>query len=431
MNDKMTFHRIASSIAGATGCTDEEAALFLRALLDKATEALARGERVTIAGIGTFAPGEPSQEAVVWAPDPLLAEAVNEPFAAFEPVALAAGVSEDDLTEKSAPDVTAVHAAVEATQAEAGIDNAVAADEDKTAEDKAEAHAPGDKPEIEEAACADSGAGIPAVPAEAEVEAEADIIADSAPEMLEAQVVIPAAAETVVLPVADNKPEAPVEKKYSESAERLKKQFFSDDDDSSSDNREPIIVYRDRTGLNPWLMLLVGVIVGMALGYLLSITLGYLSNTSDTTYDDSADDEEMVEETTPADGFITEIADEPQTTEPVAEPEVSAPEKTESADAVAPSVKAQTSAPKVVTDTVSGHRYLTTMARKYYGNHSFWVYIYEENADKIGNPDRIRPGTVVVIPPASKYNIDASNPASVRRATAKIGEIERRTKGRR
>lgn len=65
----------------------------------------------------------------------------------------------------------------------------------------------------------------------------------------------------------------------------------------------------------------------MALGYLLSITLGYLSNTSDTTYDDSADDEEMVEETTPADGFITEIADEPQTTEPAADPEVSAPEK--------------------------------------------------------------------------------------------------------
>lgn len=431
MNDKMTFHRIASSIAGATGCTDEEAALFLRALLDKATEALARGERVTIAGIGTFAPGEPSQEAVVWAPDRSLAEAVNEPFAAFEPVALAAGVSEDDLTEKSAPDVTAVHAAVEATQAESGMDNSVAADEDNAAEDKDEANAPADKPEIEEAACADSCAEIPAVPAEAEVETEADIIADSAPEMLEAQVVIPAEAETVVPPVADDKPEVPVEKKYSESAERLKKQFFSDDDDSSSDNREPIIVYRDRTGLNPWLMLLVGVIVGMALGYLLSITLGYLSNTSDTTYDDSVDDEEMVEETTPADGFITEIADEPQTTEPVADPEVSATEKTESAAAVAPSVTTQTSAPKVVTDTVSGHRYLTTMARKYYGNHCFWVYIYEENADKIGNPDRIRPGTVVVIPPASKYNIDASDPASVRRATAKIGEIERRTKGRR
>ena len=34
----------------------------------------------------------------------------------------------------------------------------------------------------------------------------------------------------------------------------------------------------------------------------------------------------------------------------------------------------------------------------------------------------------VVIPPASKYNIDASDPASVRRAAAKIGEIERRTK---
>lgn len=30
MNDKMTFHRIASSIAGATGCTDEEALFSAR-----------------------------------------------------------------------------------------------------------------------------------------------------------------------------------------------------------------------------------------------------------------------------------------------------------------------------------------------------------------------------------------------------------------
>lgn len=436
MNDKMTFHRIASSIAGATGCTDEEAALFLRSLLDKATEALARGERVTIAGIGTFAPGEPSQEAVVWAPDQALAEAVNEPFAAFEPVALAAGVSENDLSETPAPVVADMPAVVDGSPADHEVEKTAVNDEDKedkNEEPKKETDGQENTPESDEAVCAASVAEIPAEPAAAEVEAEADLIADSAPELLEAPVASPVAVAAVEEQVADNNPEVTVGKTRAESAERLKQQFFSDDDDSS-DNREPVIVYRDRSGLNPWLMLLIGVFVGMALGYLLSISLGYLSNASDSTYD-TGDDEEMVEETTPSDGFLTEIADEPQAvepaSEPVAAPEAGATEEAESAAPVAPSVSTPTPAPKVVTDTVSGHRYLTTMARKYYGNHCFWVYIYEENADKIGNPDRIRPGTVVVIPPASKYNIDASDPASVRRATAKIGEIERRTKGRR
>lgn len=80
-------------------------------------------------------------------------------------------------------------------------------------------------------------------------------------------------------------------------------------------------------------------------------------------------------------------------------------------------------APKVVYDTIGQRRFLTTMSRKYYGRYEFWPYIYEENKDKLGHPDRIAPGTVVVIPPAEKYGIDADDPESLKAASRKIAEI--------
>lgn len=98
--------------------------------------------------------------------------------------------------------------------------------------------------------------------------------------------------------------------------------------------------------------------------------------------------------------------------------------------AAAPADTAAVAAPAPVvddkplaTDTVTRTRYLTTMARHYYGDHNFWVYIYEENKDKIDNPNVITPGTEVVIPQPSKYGIDASNPESVEKAKRLSYEI--------
>ncbi len=76
-----------------------------------------------------------------------------------------------------------------------------------------------------------------------------------------------------------------------------------------------------------------------------------------------------------------------------------------------------------VTDTIRRNRYLTTMARQHYGLMDFWVYIYEENAEKLGDPNRIKPGTVVVIPPAEKYGIDRHSSESIRKAKLKSSEI--------
>ncbi len=63
----------------------------------------------------------------------------------------------------------------------------------------------------------------------------------------------------------------------------------------------------------------------------------------------------------------------------------------------------------VVYDTISTTKYLTTMAKAHYGNYNLWPYIYQENQSFLGHPDRIRPGTPVVIPKLSKYGVDPKN----------------------
>lgn len=67
-------------------------------------------------------------------------------------------------------------------------------------------------------------------------------------------------------------------------------------------------------------------------------------------------------------------------------------------------------------DKITSTRYLTTMAKEYYGNYNFWPYIYIENEGKLGHPDRIKPGTAVVIPDIAKYDVDPSNPSDVEKA---------------
>lgn len=81
-----------------------------------------------------------------------------------------------------------------------------------------------------------------------------------------------------------------------------------------------------------------------------------------------------------------------------------------------------------VYDTVSTTRFLTTIAREHYGDFNFWPYIYLENQEILGHPDRITPGTKVVVPSLSKYGVDISNPADVAEAKRKAQEIYSRFK---
>ena len=83
---------------------------------------------------------------------------------------------------------------------------------------------------------------------------------------------------------------------------------------------------------------------------------------------------------------------------------------------------------KVIKDIIGPHNYLTTMAQRHYGDYNLWAYIYEENKSFLGHPDRIKPGTEVVVPPLSKYGIDPKNPADVKKAKRLGIEIYNRFK---
>lgn len=77
----------------------------------------------------------------------------------------------------------------------------------------------------------------------------------------------------------------------------------------------------------------------------------------------------------------------------------------------------------VITETVTSSNYLAQMARRHYGRYEFWVYIYKENESILSDPDLIEPNTVVVIPPAAKYEIDKNDIESINRALKLIEEI--------
>ena len=76
-----------------------------------------------------------------------------------------------------------------------------------------------------------------------------------------------------------------------------------------------------------------------------------------------------------------------------------------------------------VYDTVSTTRYLTTISREHYGNYHFWPYIYEENKAILGHPNRIKPGTKVVVPDLAKYGVDPNNKEDLAKAKKLEAEI--------
>lgn len=103
-------------------------------------------------------------------------------------------------------------------------------------------------------------------------------------------------------------------------------------------------------------------------------------------------------------------------------------EVSESSDESVPTRPSDTTEAKPTYDTVSTTRYLTTMAKEHYGNFNLWPVIYEENQAILGHPDRIKPGTRVVVPPLSKYGIDPNSPSDIAKMKEKGKQIYARYK---
>ena len=160
-----------------------------------------------------------------------------------------------------------------------------------------------------------------------------------------------------------------------------------------------------------------GLITGIIVTALLLLAILWFSGFGvATSTTDTEDDEAQVENVAVTDSVEPEFsAAEAKPADTATKQPAAAKEEAKPASDISISL--------VKTDTVGRTRFLTTMAREYYGDLNFWVYIYEENKSIISDPNHIEAGTVVIIPPASKYGIDKNDPESVAKAKAKSAEI--------
>lgn len=73
--------------------------------------------------------------------------------------------------------------------------------------------------------------------------------------------------------------------------------------------------------------------------------------------------------------------------------------------------------------TVKSGQTMNSLGREYLGHPTFWVYIFEENTDKLKSPDAIYAGMEINIPDPKKYDIDPKNEESVKKAKILASEI--------
>lgn len=190
---------------------------------------------------------------------------------------------------------------------------------------------------------------------------------------------------------------------------------LSDDSDTpdSNDSSDSYETPDDTPGKKPFIYgLIIGLVVGFACGW---ISSSYFSK-KDTL------DNGIIDTATEAINRDKALADSiaalTQTADSITTDTIAAVIETVAVEEVIPTENR----PKaIVTDTIRPNRFLTTMARLYYGKMDYWAFIYEANADKLGHPNRIKPGTIVVIPPIDEIRRGESDAETLQRAK-KLGK---------
>lgn len=353
MNAIINLQQLSEQISALTGASNSTAELFIKELFATISEALSKGESVSIKGLGTFRVSEYPEKTVLFAPDNDLAESINLPFSCFEAVDLQDDIDFDESIEDNA-------------SSEIEIDSTLNNVEEDSAEN--------DQP-ISEAEVVNTNI-------------------DSTNEEL-----IP---EEVSQEVEQNYPEEHIENDISDedSIDETADIDTPSAEDFADQNTDESTCEGGGSKRRIWYiaMLLLGLIIGYVIG---------------TIY--------------PYQKFVETIT----TTQPsqnVIESDSIVGSKQDSVQVIAidslitDTISISVTQPQI-TDTVSTNRFLTTMSREYFGEMIFWVYIYEENKEILGNPNRIRPGTVVKIPHAEKYNINRNDSASLAIAKLKAMEI--------
>lgn len=195
----------------------------------------------------------------------------------------------------------------------------------------------------------------------------------------------------------------------------------ADDEEDEGDEAEDEEAEEQGGKSRLWLWIVLGLLAGALAGYFAAVYEPGGTSEEEAVDDVVAEDVYQPEEVSVED--IAPVADTPEQDEPLIEtaaqsPAPSQPEKAEPATP-APSE------PRY--DTVSGTRYLATMAREYYGRGIYWVFIYQANADHLADPNRIKPGTRVLIPEKSSF-AEATDKETLRKAERIQAELNKKYK---
>lgn len=375
MNNKITFPELVRLVAEATSTTQRMSELFLKELFATVSQALIDGQNVTIKNLGTFEfakaaarqvvnvqNGEqidvPTHHRLVFTPDKALAEAINQPFAAFEPIMLS-----DDMTDEMLQN----------------IDNEM---QPNVGEEQPEE--PADTPSHIS----------PLMPPPFEQTAEPIAQeSDDAQETIDAQE--PADVQESAKPALVAAPEPSIQVSVE-----------SDKREKPHETGQPTVEHylkaeheheKRKIAHNSFLK-------GLATGILSTLALGAIIWGAWSSGRNSA--LSVAQPAVQADTIADTTKSEAHT---------SAQEVTSSTQEV--------TASDVVTDTCTATMYLSKMSTKHYGKPDFWIYIYEENRDKIADPNNVTPGTVVVVPPATKYGIDPKDKSSIDRARRRTYDL--------
>lgn len=428
MNSKIPFHELAALLASKAGTDTQRAEAFVKAFFDRVAAGLTGEKTVAVKGFGTFTLTGVPENPVTFRPDAEMAEKVNAPFALFEGQEVG-----EDVTDRS------LEAAILSTEEEEITEPVIIAEQTPVAEPET-APEPTVEPTVETTITTVIEPTPEPVP-EPVSEPEPATKPEAAPEPKPAAETEPAAAPLpaptpapveeshteAVTPVIATPPAKPAPAPVTPAPVTPVAELPEEEEEYITPDEEK------KSGFGTGF--LVGLLCGLAIGACAAyFAIDFLFPSASSL----RPSEESVSETveiidTPAEVIEAPVAAPVDTTAPAPaqEQETTAvataptPPVAETAPATKPEPEPKPAAPKAapVKDTVKAGYLLVNMARKHYGNKDFWVYIYEENKAAIGNPNRVRPGMVLVIPPAEKYSIDANSKSSLEAARRKAGQI--------
>lgn len=408
MNQKITFTELVELLARRENCTKRDAENFLRELSNLMVDTISSGQSLRLNGLGTFKPvwvedrasvnvqtGEPylipGHYKLTFTPTKAVRELINEPFACFSVELL-----DDDAPILENPEI---------------------------ADEKGDADS--DEPIVDEQDVTDAPQELPAEqPLDEIAEEEAENVDEIEPEA-----VASGEAENKVEPVQESVEEMSIRVEPVDEQEEEKSHNIPDETTISpeTENTQAINTIGDleecedayKRGL--WKGVGITTTIFAFVALLLYIGMTYIDWGAMIPVGETTDRvEARVEAVDTVAVPLTPIA--PQDS---VEQETTAVESPMPATTVAATA---TPSSEVVKETVRSGVFLTTLSLRHYGHKAFWVYIYEENKGIIANPDNIPIGTELVIPPASKYGIDASDTTAINRALATADAIKSQMK---